>query len=138
MKKHYPTQEHCIDLLEELVWNYTPTCPRCNSVKVNRFYKTMYRAKNGYRCRDCRKTYTVTDNTIFFYSKVPLVNWFTAIHILKTFKRVPTGPRLYQLINVHPNHNRHMKTKILKELEDDDSLSSRIYQHNRQYEPAWY
>ena len=139
MKKHYPTQQHCFDLLEELAWNYRPRCPDCGGKTILGTYRTMYKGKHGYRCGNCRITYNVTTGTMLHWTRIPLVKWFTAIHIIKTFRRLPSSPKMSSLLDVSCNAALRMRAKIKEDLESDHgSLSNRIYQHNRKYEPEWY
>ena len=140
MEKHYPTQKHCYDLLEDLVWNYKPTCPTCYRSYVLYTTKNHYRSKDTYKCGGCGRNYSVTKSTIFHYSRVPLVKWFTAIHYIKTAKRKPTGVGLAQLIDVDRSTARRMFKKILADLEIDryNSLSAQIYEYNRQLERFWF
>ena len=139
MQKHYPTQQHCFDLLEELAWNRKPRCPSCGGKTVVGTYKTMYKNKYGYRCGNCRLTYNVTTNTMLHHTRIPLVKWFTAIHIIKTFKRLPSCPKLSTMLDIAFPTALRMRAKIKKDLESDhSSLSNLIYRYNRKYEPEWY
>ena len=138
MQKHYPTQVHCIHLLYELVWDYEPTCPKCKSKNILYNRRHNFNSKYGYVCNDCERTYSVTNNTIFASTKVPLVKWFTTIHLIKTFGRPPSCRRLAQLIDVSRTSAAGMIRKILADLKSENSLCERIYQHNRQFEPVWF
>ena len=139
MQKHYPTQQHCFNLLEDLWWNNKPRCPDCGGKTILGTYKTMYESKNGYRCGNCRLTYNVTTNTMLHHTRIPLVKWFTAIHIIKTFRRLPSSPKMSALLDVSCNAALRMRAKIQKDLEASHaSLSNRIYRYNKRYEPHWY
>ena len=140
MEEHYPTQRHCYELLDDLVWDFEPTCPHCESKDVLYTKPNYYNSKDGYKCGRCSKTYSVTKNTMFQDTKVPLVKWFTAIHILKTFKRLPSGRRLADLVDVSQVAAIRMKTRILIDLESDrvNSLANQIYQYNRRHERFWF
>src|SRR5712691_11420556 len=69
--------------LEKLRWPNGPVCPHCNC-------QTAYKltAKPGskkpvrpgvYKCKDCEQQFTVTVNTIFEDSHIPLHKWLLAI-----------------------------------------------------------
>ena len=134
MLKHYPTQEHCIELLEKLVWNNQPKCHECGSTKLSEIERYYQHSKNAYTCSDCRSVYTVTKNTIFHHTHLPFAKWFTAIHIIKTCERLPSSYRLASLICVCKTTGLRMRSMILTDLESENSLANKIYQHNRQFE----
>ncbi len=50
-------------------------CPYCNSISVSRHQKyTKYKdgvTKERFRCKECRKTFSDTTNTIFHNAKLP-------------------------------------------------------------------
>jgi len=75
------------ELLERVRWPDGPICPHC--VVVGAHYRVMPRrgsrspVRNGvWKCRDCRKQFTVTVGTVFQGSKIPLNKWLTAIYLL--------------------------------------------------------
>ena len=137
MQEHYPTQQHCCDLLEELVWNYIPKCPHCHSDVVVGNYRSMYDSKIGHRCGDCRLIYSVTKSTIMHNTRIPLVKWFTAIHTIKTLNRKPESTLLSRKLGISPQSALEIRAKILDDLKSDDSLCEQIYQNNRQLETVW-
>ena len=84
--------------------------------------------------------YTVTTKTLFQNTRLPLVKWFTAIHLIKTSRRLPTDVWLSQLIDVNRSTSSRMIKMILADLEIDryNSLSAQIYEYNRQLERFWF
>ena len=71
-----------VAFLEEQRWGKAPACPLCGSVAV---YKMIGEGGvNGrnkdyrWRCRDCRKMFTVRTGTIFEESRLPLRVWVYA------------------------------------------------------------
>lgn len=76
--------------MEEQRWGNTPACVHCGSVEV---YK-MVDAKTGernqrflWRCRDCKKQYTVRIGTIYEESRIPLRHWCYAFWRAATSKK---------------------------------------------------
>ena len=138
IKRHYPTQEHCMHLLYDLMWDYEPICPHCGSTKVDEIRDDVFDDREQYRCGDCNKTYSITTHTIFHHTRTSLAKWFTAIHIIKTAKRLPTCPMLADLIDVSLYSAQNMRPKIVKDLAaGEDSLANKIYRYNKRYEPHW-
>ena len=72
----FPTEQSCIDYLEQLRWNgnvispYDPT-------------SVVYKCKNNkYRCKNTLKTFNVKTGTLFDNTKVKLIKWFMAIWLV--------------------------------------------------------
>jgi transposase-like protein len=72
--------------LEELRWNGRPLCPHCGSVGEHYFLnpangrsrKTRTGAaseRRVWKCRDCRKQFSVLTGTIFHGTKIPVRTW---------------------------------------------------------------
>lgn len=63
-------------------------CPHCKSTHFIKFGK--YNGIQRYRCKDCRKTFSNTTNSIWKYCKKPCVKWFQYTELLmeeKTLKQ---------------------------------------------------
>jgi len=78
------------ELLEELRWNGKPVCPHCGSVAKHYFLspkasegrKTRtgtVTARRVWKCKDCRKQFTVLVGTIFHGTKIPLRTWLFVV-----------------------------------------------------------
>ena len=60
------------DDLLKLQNNYR--CPHCHSNKINK-NGTAHKNLPQFICRNCKKTYTIRTNTIFYYSKKNIALW---------------------------------------------------------------
>jgi transposase-like protein len=81
-----PDDTACREYLEAKIWGGVPKCPHCQSkesyqLKVKGIFKGMY------KCKACRERYTVTINTMFEGSHIPLRKWFIAIYIFSLHKK---------------------------------------------------
>jgi transposase-like protein len=73
------------EFLEELRWNGNPVCPHCGVVGGHYFLKPRGRGRRTrtgkvtqrrvWKCRDCRRQFTVLVGTIFHRTKVPVRTW---------------------------------------------------------------
>jgi len=71
-----------VEFLEARRWGDHPACPRCGSLDVYQMQdaKTGKRnADNRWRCRDCKRMYTVRTGTVFEESRLPLRVWCYAL-----------------------------------------------------------
>lgn len=78
------------ELLEQLRWNGTPVCPHCGSIAPHYFLKpangTTRKTRTGsaserrvWKCRDCRKQFSVLTGTVFHGSKISVRTWVMVI-----------------------------------------------------------
>jgi transposase-like protein len=73
----FDTDERCRELLVRLRWPNGVECPRCKMPSVE-----LATAKQLFYCRECDYQFTVTANTIFNDSHLPLQKWFLATLLL--------------------------------------------------------
>lgn len=81
------TEDQARALIERIRWPNGPVCPHCavanNSVKLG-----GDATRDGvYKCRSCRKQFTVTVNTIMHRSKIPMSKWLMAFHLMCSSKK---------------------------------------------------
>lgn len=92
-KLRFDKSRKCVDeemareLLEKVRWPDGPICPHCVVVgghyRVNPKKGSRSPVRPGvWKCRDCRKQFTVTVGTVFQGSKIPLNKWVTAIYLM--------------------------------------------------------
>jgi transposase-like protein len=77
------------ELLEDLRWNGTPVCPHCGTVDKHYFLKPRGEGRatrtgsiserRVWKCRDCRKQFTVLVGTTFHGTKIPVRTWVLVI-----------------------------------------------------------
>jgi transposase-like protein len=72
-------RQRAITILERIRWQDGISCPYCNSPQASRH---TYEEKRPERwiCNKCSCTYSVTVNTFFHRTHIPLDVWFTVIH----------------------------------------------------------
>ena len=79
--------------IEKVRWSDGPVCPHCGL--VGEAYKIKARRKGVYKCKGCRKPFTVTIDSIFEDSHIPLHKWLLAIHLMLSSKK---GVSAHQLM----------------------------------------
>ena len=101
---HFQDAEKAREFLERLRWPNGPVCPHCGC-------KTAYKLtpKPGskkpvrpgvWKCKDCEQQFTVTVNTIFEDSHIPLHKWLLAIHLLCASKKGMSAHQLHRMLPV--------------------------------------
>ncbi len=112
----FPTEQHCIDYLEEMRWNGNVISPFDASSKV-------YKCKdNNYRCKNTGKYFNVKTNLIFHKTPLPLIKWFMAIWLVLSHKKGISSVQLGKDIGVTQKTAWFMLHRIRKALEIDNNL----------------
>ncbi|WP_462254189.1 IS1595 family transposase [Ferruginibacter sp.] len=92
--KAFPTEQACIDHLENLSWGGNPVSPFDATSKV---YKC---AGNKYKCKNTLKYFNVRTGTIFDNTKIPLQKWFLALYVFSSHKKGISSHQLARDISV--------------------------------------
>jgi transposase-like protein len=83
-------EQTAVEFFEKQRWGASPACPCCGSVAVYQMKdsKTGERqANNRWRCKDCKKQYTVRTGTVFEDSRIELRHWCFAFWRASTSKK---------------------------------------------------
>jgi transposase-like protein len=92
--------------LEGLLWPSGPVCPHCGNDKAYPLTakpgsKNPVR-KGVYKCKACRKQFTVRVGTIFEDSKLPLSKWLMALHLLTSSKKGISSLQISRELDITP------------------------------------
>lgn len=74
--KQYPDEAAATKYFENLRWKNGGIYPHCGSLHI-----TKCKGPMPYRCKECRKHFSVRVGTIMDNSKLPLQKWSLAIYI---------------------------------------------------------
>jgi transposase-like protein len=85
--------------LESLLWPHGPVCPRCG-VTEDRITKLQGKSTRPgvYKCKDCRKPFTVTVGTVMERSKISLSAWVLAAHFMASSKKGMSAKQLERMM----------------------------------------
>lgn len=105
------TEEEARSYIEALVWPNGATCSHCSSKGV-----TLLQGKSTrpglYKCRDCRKQFTVTTGTVFEKSKIPLSKWVQGFTLMCASKKGISSSQLHRMLGVTYKCAWHMTHRI--------------------------
>jgi transposase-like protein len=87
--------------VEAQLWPDGPICPRCGQVK-DRITKLQGKSTRigVYKCKDCRKPFTVKVGTIFEDSHIPMRLWLQAIALLTASKKGISSNQLHRMLGI--------------------------------------
>jgi transposase-like protein len=85
--------------METLLWPAGPVCPHCG-VMDDRITKLQGNSSRPgvYKCKDCRKAFTVTIGTIYERSHIALHKWLLATHLLCASKKGMSAHQLWRTL----------------------------------------
>jgi transposase-like protein len=86
--------------LEALRWPNAPVCPHCGVVGNAVALNGKSTRPGVYKCRDCRKPFSVTVGTVFERSKIPLHKWLLANHMLVSGKKGTSSHQIHRTLGV--------------------------------------
>jgi len=88
--------------LETLLWPDGPFCPRCG-VTGDRITKLQGKSTRPgvYKCKDCRKPFTVTVGTVMERSHIPLSKWALAAQLMASSKKSMSAHQLHRMLGTN-------------------------------------
>src|SRR5919112_6483318 len=89
------------EYLESVLWPHGPVCPRCG-VMGERITKMQGKSTRPgvYKCKDCRKPFSVTVGTVMERSKIPLTKWLAAMHLMTASKKGVSAHQLHRMLGI--------------------------------------
>lgn len=122
LMERFATVEAAREYLEQQRWPEGPECPHCGLVgeaykitpkprQINEEYqskrevaaqaKRVRKPRQGlWKCKGCRKPFTVTVGTIFEDSHIPLNKWVIAVHLLCASKKGMSAHQIHRMLGV--------------------------------------
>src|SRR5688500_8261097 len=93
------------EYLEQLRWGKSgPVCPHCGGTERYALMRKATSQKPGrkglYKCKACRKQFTVTVGTVFEDSHIPLNKWLQAIYLITASKKGISSHQLHRMLGV--------------------------------------
>jgi transposase-like protein len=110
-------------LLEELRWHGRPVCPHCGSIGEHYFLKpsngSSRKTRTGaaserrvWKCRDCRKQFSVLTGTIFHGTKIPIRTWLMVIFDASAAKNGISAREIERRYGVTPRTAWHLMHRL--------------------------
>src|SRR4051794_12008018 len=104
LAKYFSDEDAARDLLEAWRWGKTPTCPHCGGLEPYKLTPKATSTKPGrkglYKCKACRKQFTVTVGTVFEDSRIPISKWLLGIHLIASSKKGMSAHQIHRNLGI--------------------------------------
>ena len=115
-------------------WPTGSECPHCASTNIA---TVTSRNPMPYRCRGCRKHFSVTVGTIMQSTKLGLRTWLLAIYLLATDAKVRSSTKLGRDLDVQQRTAWHLAHRIRKAMAAADTAASGVFAGPVQIDEAY-
>ena len=123
-REAFGTEEQCRSALVRLRWPGGFLCPCCGHRE-----HCVLAGRGLYQCNRCKKQTSPTAGTIFHATKLPLILWFAAIHLIVTAKNGISSVELGRRLGVKQPTAWAVKHKIMAVMarrEGETALTGRV------------
>jgi transposase-like protein len=97
---HFTDADKAREYLEALRWPTGPVCPHCGALSGHYALKGASHRAGLWKCKDCRKQFSVTVGTVFERSKIPLNKWLLAVHLMCASKKAISSHQIHRMLGV--------------------------------------
>ena len=120
------------EYLEGLRWPDGVVCAKCGEAEREPYLlkgKSL-KGRRVWKCRACRKQFTVTVGTVFERSHIPLNKWLLAVHFLSASKKGMSAHQLHRMLGVTYKTAWFMFHRIRTAMKEP-GLCSEAWRHRR-------
>ena len=119
----FPNEDVAEQWFAQQRWPNGPVCPQCHSdnVQSGAAHKTM-----PYRCRTCRKRFSVRMGTVLENSRLDLRIWAIAIYILTTGLKGTSSMKLHRDLGITQKSAWYLAHRIRETWGDKQTLSGPV------------
>ena len=109
LTRMFPDEQAAREWFETILWpDGERSCPRCESTNTH----ACKHAKMPYRCRDCRKYFSVKTGTVMAGSPISLLKWVYAIYLDTTSLKGVSSMKLHRDLGVTQKTAWFMQQRI--------------------------
>jgi len=96
--ERYGDEQSCRNYLEHLRWRNGVRCPKCQGDKISSILK-----RDQYNCdnESCRYQFSVTADTMFHDTHLPLVKWFLATFLICQSRKGMSANQLKRMLRIN-------------------------------------
>ena len=120
LQQKFPNEQAAKQWFESIIWSDgIRGCPKCGSINTHE----CSHIKMPYRCRDCRKYFSVKTCTVMAGSPLPLLKWAYAIYLDTTSLKGVASMKLHRELGITQKSAWHMQQRIREAFAEQDISS---------------
>ena len=96
----YTDENKAREHFEKLLWPNGPICPRCGAVDRSTKLQGKSTRPGVYKCKDCRKPFTVTVGTVMERSHIKINVWLAAMHLMTASKKGMSAHQVHRMLGI--------------------------------------
>jgi len=100
LAEYFASEEKAYDLIESIRWPNGPVCQHCGSNEKAYKINISREKRRVWKCKKCRKQFSVKLGTIFQGSKIPLNKWLVAIYLMSYSKKSISANQLHRALGI--------------------------------------
>ncbi|MDP4198670.1 MAG: IS1595 family transposase [Bacteroidota bacterium] len=113
--RYYSNETVCVEFLSSLKWDGgEKCCPKCGSVAVYGL-----RTRPVFKCRDCKKQFSIKVGTIMQDSPLPITKWVPAIWMVVNCKNGISSCEMARALGITQKSAWHMNHRIRQAIAND-------------------
>jgi transposase-like protein len=122
---HFHDEEAAYKFVEERLWPNGAVCPHCGSIDEGHYQLKGKTTRPGlWKCKDCRKPFTVKVGSIFESSHIPLHVWLQAIYLVSSSKKGISSHQLQRTLGVTIKTAWFLSHRIREAMKGDAAMFS--------------
>lgn len=119
----FADEDSAREFVESRLWPNGAVCPHCKHPEAYTLTakpdSTKPVRKGVYKCKKCRKQFTVRVGTIFEDSKIPLCKWLMALHLLTSSKKGISSLQISREVGITPKSAWFLTHRIREAMRTD-------------------
>lgn len=118
----FPDESAAHRWFEQIIWEGEPVCPHCGHTRARGLKK-----QGVYRCRMCKKDFTVRTGTVMHGSKIPFRKWLLAMYLMCEARKGVSSVQMAKALGITQKSAWFLQQRIREACGDEiDKLSGMI------------
>jgi len=113
--RQFGTEEQCEHALKKVKWPLGYVCEECGHKSF-----CYIKSRRIYQCNRCKHQTTVTRNTVFHSTNLPLTSWFLAMYLISQCKNGISGLELMKHLGVSYKTAWRIRHKLMQVMVERD------------------
>jgi transposase-like protein len=123
---HFQDADKAREYLEALRWPNGPVCPHCGTKGAHYALNGASHRPGLWKCKDCRKQFSVTVGTVFERSKIPMNKWLLAVHLMCASKKAISSHQTHRMLGVTYKSAWFMAHRIREAMTSEAACSDSV------------